>query len=398
MANMQSGSKILIAGGGIGGLATALTLHRLGLKSITVLEQASSLRATGACLTIWENGWKSLDALGVGDTLRRDHTRIQRIDTISTTRGLTKSFDPHQHEVRCVQRKKLLEALAQAVPSNTIRFSSKISAIHPRQDNSSIVTLEDGSQISPKVVIGCDGVNSTVAKWLGFGSPNLAGRSSFLGLGSFPQGHHFEAKFVQMWGNGMVAAFAPCNERDVYWYLSRKSLPRDAEISYNAVILQEEAQHLAEDFGNKEIMEVIQRSIPSSLSLAILKHRYLWPFTAGKAQKGSVTVVGDAMHPMTPDLVQGKALALEDSITLGRFLAEVDLEKPAEIEVALKKYVDKRKGRAFGIGVGSSVSGIMQSGSWWLPKLIRDKVVMNTISPKMLRYAEYDCGTLRNVS
>lgn len=394
MANLQSGSKILIAGGGIAGLATALTLHRLGLKSITVLEQANSLRVTGASLTIFDNGWKALDALGVGDTLRREHIRIQRIDTISTASGLTKSTDLQHHEVRSVQRKKLLETLAQALPSNTIRFSSKISAIHPRQDNSSIVTLEDGSQISPKVVIGCDGVNSTVAEWLGLGSPNLAGRSAFLGLGTFPQGHHFEPKTVQIWGNGIRAGYAPCNERDVFWFVSRNSLPRDAEISYNAAILQEEARHLAENFGNKEIMEVIKRSVPSSLSLAIFKYRYLWPFIAGKAQKGNVTVVGDAMHPMTPELGQGGALALEDSITLGRFLAEVDLEKPAEIEVALKKYVDKRKGRAFRLGVASSVSGILQSGSWWLPKLIREKVVFNKISPKILRHTEYDCGTL----
>ncbi|XP_057852024.2 monooxygenase 2 isoform X1 [Cryptomeria japonica] len=398
MALMQSKSKILIAGGGIAGLATALTLHRLGLKSITVLEQANSLRLTGACLTIWDNGWRALDAMGVGDTLRREHTQLQRIDTLSTTSGLTKCIDLQHHEMRLVQRKKLLVALAQALPSNTIRFGLKISAIHQRQDRSSIVTLEDGTQISPKVIIGCDGVNSTVAKWLGFGPPNLAGRSVFQGLGNFPQGHHFQPKTLEIWGNGITAAFGPCNETDVFWYLSRKSLSSDAEISYNSTILQEKARHLAEDLGNKEMVEVIKRSTPNSLSLTSMKYRYLWPFIAGKAQKGNVTVVGDAMHPMTPELGQGGALALEDSVTLGKCLAEVDLEKPAEIEAALKKYVEHRKGRAFEIGVQSSVSGILQSGSWWLPKLIRDKVVFNRLSPKMLHHTGYDCGPLQILS
>ncbi|GLJ16170.1 hypothetical protein SUGI_0269980 [Cryptomeria japonica] len=56
----------------------------------------------------------------------------------------------------CV-RKELLQTLAQGLPTNTIRFGSKISAIHQRQDNSSIATLDDGSQILPKVIIGCDG-------------------------------------------------------------------------------------------------------------------------------------------------------------------------------------------------------------------------------------------------
>ncbi|GLJ36250.1 hypothetical protein SUGI_0727720 [Cryptomeria japonica] len=398
MAHVQSSNKILIAGGGIAGLATALTLHRLGLKSVTVLEQASSLRVTGASLTIWDNGWRALDALGVGDSLRRKHTQLKRIDTLSTTSGLTKSIDLQDHDVRCVLRKELLQTLAQALPANTIRFGSKISAIHQRQDNSSIATLDDGSQISPKVIIGCDGVNSTVAKWLGFGSPKFAGRSTFLGLGSFPQGHHFEPTTFQIWGDGLRAGFAPCNERDALWFLTRKSLPRDAKISYDANILQEEAQQLAEGLGSKEIMEVIKRSVPSSLSLAILKYRYLWPFLAGKAHKGNVTVAGDAMHPMTPDLGQGGALALEDSIILGKCLAEVDLDKSLEIEVALNKYVEKRKKRVFGMGVGSSISGIVQSGSWWLPKLIREKVVFNKLSPKMLRHTEYDCGTLPTLS
>ncbi|GLJ43944.1 hypothetical protein SUGI_0916020 [Cryptomeria japonica] len=54
-------------------------------------------------------------------------------------------------------RKELLQTLAQGLPTNTIRFGSKISAIHQRQDNSSIATLDDGSQILPKVIIGCDG-------------------------------------------------------------------------------------------------------------------------------------------------------------------------------------------------------------------------------------------------
>ncbi|XP_057817690.2 monooxygenase 2-like [Cryptomeria japonica] len=250
MAHVQSSNKILIAGGGIAGLATALTLHRLGLKSVTVLEQASSLRVTGASLTIWDNGWRALDALGVGESLRRKHTQLKRIDTLSTTSSLTKSIDLQDRDVRCVLRKELLQTLAQALPANTIRFGSKISAIHQRQDNSSIATLDDGSQISPKVIIGCDGVNSTVAKWLGFGSPKLAGRSTFLGLGSFPQGHHFEPTTFQIWGDGLRAGFAPCNERDALWFLTRKSLPRDAKISYDANILQEEAQQLAEGLGS----------------------------------------------------------------------------------------------------------------------------------------------------
>ncbi|KAH9289366.1 hypothetical protein KI387_033483, partial [Taxus chinensis] len=357
MAHVQSTPKILIAGGGIAGLATALALHRLGLKSITVLEQASSLRVTGASLTIWDNGWRALDALGVADTLRSQHIKLQRVETLLASRGLTKPLSLDGHEVRCVKRKDLLQTLAQELPPHTIQFGSKISAIHRTHGNSSIVELEDGKHISPKVVIGCDGVNSAVAKWLGFGAPNLAGRSAFLGLAKFPEGHHFEHKTFQIWGNGIRAAFAPCNENDAFWFVARKSNPRlDAEIAYKEEILREEALHLAENLRNKELVELIKRSVPGSLSLAVFKYRYLWPFMAGNARQGNVTVAGDALHPMTPELGQGGSLALEDSVTLGRCLGEMDLEKPGDVEAALNKYVQERKVRAFGMGVGSSVS------------------------------------------
>ncbi|KAF3962020.1 hypothetical protein CMV_013420 [Castanea mollissima] len=67
---------IVIVGAGIAGLATALSLHRLGLRSL-VLEQAGSLRTGGTSLTLFKNGWRVLDAIGVGNDLRRQFLEIQ---------------------------------------------------------------------------------------------------------------------------------------------------------------------------------------------------------------------------------------------------------------------------------------------------------------------------------
>lgn len=67
---------IVIVGAGIAGLATAVALHRLGVES-AVLEQAESLRTGGTSLTLFKNGWRVLDALGVGDYLRTQFLEIQ---------------------------------------------------------------------------------------------------------------------------------------------------------------------------------------------------------------------------------------------------------------------------------------------------------------------------------
>ncbi|GLT71443.1 hypothetical protein SLA2020_434590 [Shorea laevis] len=67
---------IVIVGAGIAGLTTSLGLHRLGIRSL-VLESSSSLRITGCALTTWTNGWRALDAVGLGDSLRQHHQQLR---------------------------------------------------------------------------------------------------------------------------------------------------------------------------------------------------------------------------------------------------------------------------------------------------------------------------------
>lgn len=67
---------VVVVGAGIAGLATALSLHRLGVRSL-VLEQAASLRTGGTSLTLFKNGWRVLDAIGVGSELRSQFLEIQ---------------------------------------------------------------------------------------------------------------------------------------------------------------------------------------------------------------------------------------------------------------------------------------------------------------------------------
>ncbi|VAI03269.1 unnamed protein product [Triticum turgidum subsp. durum] len=68
--------EVVIVGAGIAGLATALSLRRLGV-SATVLEQGPSLRAGGTSLTLFKNGWRVLDSIGVADELRAKYLRVQ---------------------------------------------------------------------------------------------------------------------------------------------------------------------------------------------------------------------------------------------------------------------------------------------------------------------------------
>jgi len=72
----RSDENIVIVGAGVAGLATALALRRLGVGA-AVLEQGAALRAGGTSLTLFKNGWRVLDAIGVADELRAKYLRIQ---------------------------------------------------------------------------------------------------------------------------------------------------------------------------------------------------------------------------------------------------------------------------------------------------------------------------------
>ncbi|KAJ0816889.1 putative FAD/NAD(P)-binding domain superfamily [Helianthus annuus] len=163
-----------------------------------------SLRITGFALTLWTNAWRALDAVGIGNTLRQTFTQMKG----------------EGYESRCVRRKDLLETIVKELPSGTIRYSSKVAAIN-ELSRFKLVHLADGSIIKTKVLIGCDGVNSVVAKWLGLETPVSVvsvGRSAIRGLVEFPDGSGFDPMLHVNFGGDVRFGFLPVDEKTVYWF------------------------------------------------------------------------------------------------------------------------------------------------------------------------------------
>lgn len=396
---------IVIVGGGIAGLATAVALQRVGLKSL-VLERADSLRTTGTALTLMTNAWRALDVLGVADSLRLKHLQIQGAQVTSFPSGFTKqlsftgSCKLGNHEVRCVKRRLLLETLAKELPPGTIRFNAKVVSIQ-QSTNSSLTTvnLEEGALIRAKVLIGCDGVHSVVAHSLGLQAPSLYGRSGIRGLATYPEGHKFGPKMLRFTGEHLRAGVVPCNEKDVYWFIAGTSLPCDSDIGRDPKGILEKALEILGDYP-EDVLDVVNKTQMDTLTSTTLSLRWPWAVLFGKLCKGNVCVAGDAMHPMTPALGQGGCSSLEDAVVLGRCLGEAMaiMNGPEEekiIEEALKKYVEQRKWRAFWLMSGAYITGLLQQGSGgFITRFLRDKVLSSRLSQSFLNYADFDCGTL----
>lgn len=157
----------------------------------------------------------------------------------------------------------MLEALANDLPSGTVRYSSKVVLIE-ESGFFKFVHLADGEIIKAKVkkphksqiyardcpyvdnlfdgfcirayiyicyiynlcenenqvLIGCDGVNSVVAKWLGFKKPAFTGRSAIRGMANFENRHGLEPLFMQFFGHGVRSGAMPCDDKSVYWFFT----------------------------------------------------------------------------------------------------------------------------------------------------------------------------------
>lgn len=147
-------NNVVIVGAGIAGMALALALHRLGVKSI-VLEKAGELRTTGTAIGIWTNAWRALEALGVAEGLRKKFPSPITAFTFCAADGkcLTSLEFPHDSktvELWAVERKVLLEALREPLPLDTVYFNVQVVGIKKFDGGYTEVQLQNGSTIQTK--------------------------------------------------------------------------------------------------------------------------------------------------------------------------------------------------------------------------------------------------------
>ncbi|KQK23588.1 hypothetical protein BRADI_1g74790v3 [Brachypodium distachyon] len=265
---------------------------------------------------------------------------------------------PH-HEARRVRRDLLVQALEEELPEGTIRYSSKVVSIQEDVGSAAkIIHLADGSVLRAKVLIGCDGVNSVVAKWLGLAKPSDSGRLATRGIALYPDGHCFQPKFLQFIGQGFRFGFVPCNEADIYWFYTWSPPKNEADDCANesgAKVKQQVLDKLRSSKVPMEALEVVERSeMSDDAPAAPLRFRPPLSLLLASISKGNVCVAGDALHPMTPDIGQGGCSALEDGYVVG-FLQQSD---------------------------NAVVS------------FLREKVLAGVLARTLVKMADYDCGTL----
>lgn len=312
--------RAVVVGGGIGGLAAAVGLLRVGWD-VTVLEKAPEITGVGAGISLWPNAQRCLDVLGVQAPLqeqrdgglrdKRGH-RITGWDAAAFTRN-------HGLPLAAIHRRDLIDALARALPQEAIRTGAEVTEV--REDGFVRYT---GGELHADLVVAADGINSRIRKGE---QPVYSGSTAFRGVA-----HRPGTPLSASWDRGAEIGVLPLAGGDVYWWISYvvRAGERPADVK----------AHLKRHFGDWH--DPIPALIDATPAAAILHHDLCYLGTPLPTYvRGRIALLGDAAHAMPPFLGQGGCQALEDAVVLAHAVSTEDTT-----ENALEKYDQERRPRS----------------------------------------------------
>jgi 2-polyprenyl-6-methoxyphenol hydroxylase-like FAD-dependent oxidoreductase len=345
--------RIVIVGGGIGGLSAALALRREGFEPL-VFEQAPALLDVGAAIAVWPNASRILERFGVGQAMLARAGRIKQARWAAHDGRLYKHFTFPDTEVPCValHRADLQGALLHALPPETISLGKTFVGFRPEGEEV-CAGFDDGTEVFCDVLIGADGLHSRVrAQLLGDGEPVYRGYNVWRGIAPLEPTTLAPHTALEVYGAGSRFGVGPVGLGRTGWWATANEPEGIRELA------SEHRQKLLSLFEGwcAPVTELIEAT-PSE---TILRNAAYDRPRAVRWSRGAVTLLGDAVHPMTPNLGQGGCMAIEDAAVLARCLA-----KYADACRALRAYESHRRARTARVASYSRRYGAV--GQWQSP-------------------------------
>ncbi|MCX7166136.1 MAG: 3-hydroxybenzoate 6-monooxygenase [Rhodocyclales bacterium] len=314
---------VLVAGGGIGGLAAALSLVRQGF-AVTVLEQAAEIGEIGAGIQLGPNAFHAFDALGVGDKTRNRavftdymvmHDAIDeyQVGRIPTDENFRKRFgNPYAVIHRQDIHYSLLEG-AQETGKVEFHTSCRVESIEQNAD-SVTVTCGNGKTFTGQALIGADGVRSVVRAQYVNDPPRVTGHVVYRAVvdeKDFPDNLKWNAASIWVGPNCHLVHY-----------------PLRGGKEYNVVVTfhsRNKEEWGVTEGSAEEVQSYFQDICPKARQLIMLPRSWKRWATADREPIpqwtfGRATLLGDAAHPTTQYMAQGACMALEDAVTLGEAL------------------------------------------------------------------------------
>lgn len=336
--------SVAIIGAGMGGLAAALCLRRVGID-VTVYEQASRFSRLGAGIQQSPNAVKVLRQVGLEPALRAvafepaaAMNRASDTGELLWERPMGAASEAKYGAPYLVLHRGDLHAVqASAVPADIIRLSHKLAGLE-QHDGTVHMRFENGEAATADAVIGADGIHSVVRETLfGREQPTFTGRVAYRTVfdASRLNGLDIDDQ-AKWWGpDRHIVMYYTNPRRDELYFVTSTPEPDFTIESWSSVGDMAVLRHAYRDFHPK--VRAVLAAAPSAHKWALVVRDPLPHWTSG-----NVALLGDACHPMTPYMAQGAATSIEDAAILSRCLDGVDRDG---IAAALLRYEATRKPR-----------------------------------------------------
>jgi 2-polyprenyl-6-methoxyphenol hydroxylase-like FAD-dependent oxidoreductase len=356
--------RILIAGAGIGGLAAAAALKRSGF-AVKLFERAPEILAVGAGLTLQPNAIAALRTIGLAEPVvaaghRSGLARILRPDGKILTEIDIAGFWREEAGVT-LHRATLQRLLAAPIDQEDLVLDAEVAGFGQLPEGVRL-KLADGRQFEGDLLIGADGIRSAVRRQLlGDGEPLYAGYYCWRGVCSQLGGEARQSVLSETWGRGQRFGLVPIDGERIYWFVVLNGPPGGRDQPGR---LQDRLRGLFEGWH-----EPIAKVIATTPEAAILRGDIIYRRPSPTWGQGRITLLGDAAHPMTPDLGQGACQAIEDAVVLAACL-----EDEKDPVAGLRRYEKLRQARTAGIvAKAARMGGIAQ---WQNPLIcfLRDQL------------------------
>jgi 2-polyprenyl-6-methoxyphenol hydroxylase-like FAD-dependent oxidoreductase len=352
--------RIIVVGAGIGGLTAAIALRRAGFR-VEVHERAAHIQPVGAGITIQPNAVLALRRLGLGERVERAGAAL-RAGALMRWDGAPITRMPPQFAAKLVSdvgagivgihRATLHAILLEELGADCVQLGHACTG-YTQQGDAVRVHFADGGERECDVLVGADGLHSVVrAQLLGAAEPIYAGYTSWRGVTAERCGLPDDFG-GELWGRGQRFGGCCIDGGRFYWFAVANAPAGEREADAE----QTKAQLVArfEKWGNR-VPELL-RSTPAA---AILRTDISDRAPSARWGEGGVTLLGDAAHPMTPNLGQGACQAIEDALVLSE-----ELPRAASLEAGLRAYETRRRARANAVVVGARRIGAI--GQWRNP-------------------------------
>jgi FAD-dependent urate hydroxylase len=352
---MADVERILIVGGGIAGLSVATALHRQG-RTPELVERSTTWPAVGAGINLPANGVRVLRALDVGDAVDRTATVIRRWGFFDQQGALLCETDLEElwRDVGpClgITRVRLQEALLTGAAVSH-RLGVSLTAL-TQDDDRVRVSFSDGTSGDYDLVVGADGIHSTVRELaVSASSPSYAETMAWRSV--IPTRPRGILDMMVLMGEGCFFGLAPMGEGYTYGF----GAVGGTRFLDPLVGRLERFRHRFAEFGGPVPAYLAALQCDEQLHFGAIE----W-VEVNEWHRGRVILIGDAAHAGPPHMGEGGCMAMEDALVLADVLHQED-----SVESALEAYVRRRRPRADWVQAQSRAA----AQAWVLPPAVRN--------------------------